>query len=63
MAIMIRQQILLRNWETPGQHPLKDWVTELGKVVAYERMSYRMHDKTEKYPPPQWGMYISFIHV
>lgn len=48
MAIMIRQQILLRNWETPGQHPLKDWVTELGKVVAYERMSYRMHNKTEK---------------
>ena len=48
-AIMIGRQIILRNWKKPGEPPVQEWVTELGKVGAYERISYRTQDRTEKY--------------
>ena len=59
-VIMIGRQIILRNWKKHGEPPLQDWLTELGKVAAYERMSYRMQDRTEKYFL-KWGMYLDSI--
>lgn len=44
--IMIGRQNIIRDWKAPGT---KDWVTEMGKVIAYERMSYSNGIGAEKY--------------
>ncbi len=61
-AIMIGRQINFRNWKKPGELPFQDWMTELSKAAAYERMSYRMQDRTKKYYL-KWGMYLDYIRV
>lgn len=59
MAIMIGSQIIFRIWKLPGEFPLQDFKTELGKVAAYERMTYRKQHKIERYVL-EWCMYRTF---
>ncbi len=53
---MSGQQIILSNWKKLGEPHFQDWMTELGKAAAYERMSYQIKDKTNK-------IYLQVGHV
>ena len=60
-SIMTGRQIILRNWKKPGEPPFSCWVTELGTIAAYERMSYRMQDRMDKYLL-KWGHFLNSIN-
>ena len=57
---MIGRQILMRGWKTAGSPSLQDWFVEIGRVAAYEEMSYRRIDRMDKYTR-KWGSYIMYI--
>lgn len=49
ISIMIGRQIIMRSWRSPGSPSFQEWVTELGKVWAYEGMAYRLLVKTIRF--------------
>ena len=59
-SIMVGKQIIMRGWKTLGGPPVQEWLTELGKVAAYERLSYGMQNRPEAFQM-KWGKYLSYI--
>ena len=57
---MVGKQIIMRGWKTLGGPPVQEWLTELGKVAAYERLSYGMQNRAETFQM-KWGKYLAYI--
>lgn len=59
VSIMIGRQIIMRCWWIAGAPVVQEWITELGKVVAYEKMSHRLNGRGDAYMK-KWGRYLPY---
>ena len=59
-SIMVGKQIIMRGWKTLGGPSMREWLTELGKVAAYERLSYGMQNRSEAFQL-KWGKCLTYI--
>ena len=57
---MIGRQILLRGWKTEGVPSTQEWVVEMVKVAAFEKMSYKRLGILDLYSR-KWDKYITFL--
>lgn len=48
-SIMISRQIIVRRWRSPERPTFNNWLLELNKVAAYERISFNLADGGRKY--------------
>lgn len=56
-GIMIGRQIIMRGWKAPTGPTLQEWLIELGRVAAYEKVSFNLLEKGGKYIS-KWGKYL-----
>ena len=61
-SIMVAKQIIMRNWKNPGEPSFQEWSTELAKVASYEKISFNINDRTERYVA-KWGKYVQYIAI
>lgn len=54
---MFGKQMMMRKWKDTEGPVFQDWLTELGKVAAFEKISYSIINETEKYNE-KWGMFL-----
>lgn len=59
-SIMIGRQILLRGWKTEGVPSVQEWIAEMARVAAFEKMSYKRFDRLDIYTG-KWGKYLTFL--
>lgn len=59
-SIMIGKQMIMRKWKAAEGPLFQDWVSELGRVAAFERISYSVINKVEKYND-KWGKFLWFL--
>ena len=58
-AIMIGRQIIMRHWKSPDGPTFSEWLIELGRVAAYEKISLSLDERVDKYES-KWGKYLEF---
>lgn len=44
ISIMRGRQIIMQGWRSAGPPLFQEWVSEMGKEAAYEKMTYRLLD-------------------
>lgn len=57
--IMIVRQIVMIRWKAEEDPLFPEWISELGKVAAYERISYGLRNDIEKYNS-KWQVFQRF---
>ena len=57
---MIGRQIILRSWKSEEAPSFHEWITELGRVSAFEKMSYKQTDKVILYYK-KWSRYLTYL--
>ena len=55
-ALMLGRRLLIREWKASSAPAVSLWFSTLGQVAAYERLSYRLLDRMDKYDQ-KWGHY------
>lgn len=58
-SIMIGKQMIMRKWKDAVGPLFQEWVSELGKVAAFEKISYSLMNEVEKYND-KWGKFLQF---
>ena len=58
-SIMIGKQIIMRKWKDAVGPLFQEWVPELSKVAAFEKISYSLLNEVEKYNE-KWGKFLQF---
>ena len=61
-AIMLGRQIIMRVWKSPVGPSVQDWLLELGKVAAYEKLSFRLLNRLDSYYD-KWGKFLDYFKV
>merc|ERR1711867_63407 len=59
-ALMLGRRLLVKEWKAASAPAVSPWFSTLGQVAAYERLSYRLLDRMDKYDQ-KWGHY--HIHL
>ncbi len=59
-SLMIGRQILIRGWKTEGVPSFQEWVVEMARVTAFEKMSYKQLGRLDLYEA-KWGNYLKFL--
>lgn len=54
---MMGKQMIMRKWKVVEIPLFQDWLSELGKVAAFERISYGMTNDIDKYNE-KWGLFL-----
>ena len=55
-ALMLGRRLLVKDWKASSAPAISLWFSTLGQVAAYERLSYRLLDRMDKYDQ-KWGHY------
>ena len=48
-SLMIGRQVTLRRWKEAGPPSFQEWVAEMGKVAAYEKLSFKLFGCSKAY--------------
>lgn len=61
-SLLIGRQIILRSWKSEDAPSFQEWVAELSRVAAYEKMSYKQRDNLKLYFK-KWSKYLIYLEV
>jgi len=61
-SLMIGRQIILRSWKSEEAPSFQEWITELGRVSAFEKMSYNQFDNANLYYK-KWFRYLTYLEI